>query len=337
MIRDTDIILLSSGTIYNPLPIPLPPTTAWDYICAAPTWQKQSLGAAPLTRDLIEQITTELCNNNISCADDGSILFGRAAHAWCILKKESFDILLRGSADVYGDKLDVNSLRPESCGCIAAFSLIHIISSTIPDIEANVTYFTNSDNAVLNSKRNFLHDTASVMENDIDVTIEMIRLTRKCVTQLSVVHVDGHQDLQKDEDDLTPIQKINITMDHMAGQHVREAIRTNTNINASMFLPTQQIAIKLRVKILVANTDEKLRGSFYLSDIQRHYHNAVGLDKTLFHNVNWDAIRLAIRKHSNRSQMLKCLHNQWPTLAHDHKWNRSSTNIYPMCTVFVES
>ena len=168
---------------------------------------------------------------------------------------------------MYGDKLDVNSLRPESFGCIAAFSLIHIISSTLPAVKANVTYYTDSDNTVLNSKRTFLHDTVSVIENDIDVTIEITRLIRKCSTTLSVLHVDGHQDLEKDEDDLTPIQKINITMDHLAGQHVREATRTDNNINASVFLPTQQIAIQLRSKVLVANIDDKLRGSFFLSDI----------------------------------------------------------------------
>ena len=122
---------------------------------------------------------------------------GSAAHAWYIFTKDKYDIILRGSADVYGDKSDINSLRPESFGCIAAFTIIHLVSSTIPNLDENFTYFTDSDNTVLNSIRTFLHDTASVIETDIDATIEIHRLIRKCQAKLSVVHVDGHQDLEK--------------------------------------------------------------------------------------------------------------------------------------------
>lgn len=38
LVRNNELVLLSSGTTYNPLPPPLPPSTAWEFICAAPTW-----------------------------------------------------------------------------------------------------------------------------------------------------------------------------------------------------------------------------------------------------------------------------------------------------------
>ena len=87
----------------------------------------------------------------------------------------------------------------------------------------------------------------------------------------------------------------------------------------------------------MANIDDKLRGSYFQQDIMRHYHNTVGQDKLVFNNVNLEGIQLATRKHEQRNQMLKCLHNQWPTNERNHKWNISDTNIYQMCTTEIET
>ena len=296
---------------------------------AAPKWQKFNWGNAPITRSTIHRISEELINDDISCAGDGLVLFGKATYAWCIFTKYRYEIIVRGSADVFDDKTDDNSLRPESFGCIAAFSLIHLISSTLHPIEASVTYFTDTDDTVLNSKRQFLHDAVSVLENDIDANIEINRRIRKCTAKLTVVHVDGHQDLEKDEDEFTPIQKINITMDHLAGDHVRRSHQQHKNMSAPTFLPTQQIGVTLRNVLLMANIDDKLRASFYYKDIQRHNNNTIGLPTQCFSHINWDDIRLTARKRPNRSQTLKCLHNQWPTMERNCKWHQSDTNLCP--------
>ena len=265
------------------------------------------------------------------------MLFGRVAHAWCIFTKDNHEVIVRGSADVYGDSTDINSFRPEAFGCIAAFSLIHFISTPISSLNANVAYFADSYNTVLNSQRPFLHDTVNVIEIDIDATIEKYRLIKKCKVALSVVHVDGHQDLEKDEDDLTPLATINMAMNYLAGKHVRQLIHTNRNTTNTTFLPSQQITVCIKNTVTVSNIDDKLRGSFYKTNIVKHYQNTVGLSDTLFDQINWDAIHLATRNQAFRYQILRCLHNQWPTMARSFKWQQSDTDICQMCNTHSES
>ena len=103
------------------------------------------------------------------------------------------------------------------------------------------------------------------------------------------------------------------------------------------FIPSQQIGITIKSNPVVANTDDKLRGEYFRDDIKRHYNNSVGLHKQRFEQVQWESIRLATRKHANRSQMLKCLHNQWPTNERNHKWGISDANICQLCNTEVET
>ena len=63
-------------------------------------------------------------------------------------------------------------------------------------------------------------------------------------------------------------------MDSLAGKHVRKSIQNN-HVATPTFLPSQQIGIELKGKLIVANVDDKLRGSLYKSDIVRHYNNTV--------------------------------------------------------------
>ena len=84
----------------------------------------------------------------------------------------------------------------------------------------------------------------------------------------------------------TPFEEINVLMDEMAGDHVREMISRNSNTSVPFFIQSQQIGTTINNKPVVANIDDKLRRSLFQQDIIRHYNNTVGLDKNTFHNVN---------------------------------------------------
>ena len=141
---------------------------------------------------------------------------------------------------------------------------------------------------------------------------------------------------EKDKKDFTPLENINALMDDLAGEHVRKLI-TSGSRPQPLFLPSQKLGVRLNNVLLVANTEDKIRANFYKSDIRKHYHNTVGLSSLCFEEVNWEAIRLATRKHKNRKQILKCLHNQWPVLDRNYKWNMIDNNICTMCNVHVET
>ena len=126
-------------------------------------------------------------------------------------------------------------------------------------------------------------------------------------------------------------------MDDLAGEHVKKTIGSGATPLQPMFLPSQQIGVRIRNELIVANIEDKIRGSFYKTNIKKHYKNTVGLNENYFDNVNWEGIRLATRNHKNRRQILKCLHNQWPVLDRNHRWNISDNNICVMCTEEVET
>ena len=189
---------------------------------------------------------------------------------------------------MYGDNRDTNSLRPESFGCIAFLSLLDLVASSIETTSVSVTYYVDNDTTVKNSERTFIHDMASALEIDIDITIEINRIIRKSKVNMKVEHVHGHQDTRKKNDKLTPLEEINVLMDEIAGDHVRSMISRNSNTNLPFFLISQQIGISINIKPTMANIDDKLRGSYFQQDIMRHYHNTMGLDKNVFNNVNWE-------------------------------------------------
>ena len=152
--------LVDVGSTYSLPPPPIRLNTAWQFYNNAAKWQKKNWGLAPITEDILSTIADELQNNNLSCAGDGSVLFGRAAHAWCIFRKSDFFIVISGSADVYGGYRDTNFIRPESFGCIAALSLLHLVASSIETTLASVTYYVDNDTTVKSSERTFIHDVA---------------------------------------------------------------------------------------------------------------------------------------------------------------------------------
>ena len=88
--HNNTISLIGSGLPYHDPPPPPPLTTAWEFFQSAPTWQKKNWDAAPITKTTLNIIADELKNDNILCAGDGSVLYGRAAHAWCIFRKSDY-------------------------------------------------------------------------------------------------------------------------------------------------------------------------------------------------------------------------------------------------------
>lgn len=153
--------------------------TAWGYYLKAPKWQKNLWGNIDITEESIELIRDHLLNDNINAAGDRSVKRGKAAQAWCLFRKDTHEILLRGVAPVHGDYDHMTSMRPETVSSIAAGTFINLIASTIPPSTIpTITFFSDNEAAVVNSQRTHLHDIGSVLENDIDVTIQNVKLMK---------------------------------------------------------------------------------------------------------------------------------------------------------------
>ena len=120
----------------------------------------------------------ELAANNISAGGGGSVKRGTAAQVWCVFKKNTHEILHRSASVVRGDPSSMTSLHPETVSSIAAGTFLNIIASTIPNIQTTVIFHSDNEAAVKNSQRASLHDVGTVLENDIDVTTQNVRIVK---------------------------------------------------------------------------------------------------------------------------------------------------------------
>ena len=77
-----------------------------------------------------------------------------------------------------GHSENMTSMRPETVSSIAAGSFFNLIASTIPNLQASVTFYSNNEATVKNGQRTLIHEIGSVRENDIDVTIQNMRLIK---------------------------------------------------------------------------------------------------------------------------------------------------------------
>ena len=242
MLQHDNLVLLGTQSLNQHNQTTDTPNTAWDYYNSAPAWQKQIWGTAQITKEKLEEITKHLLDDNIDCAGDGSVKRGRAAQAWCIFRKDTYEILLKGTATVNGDYDHTTSLRPETISCVAAGSLLNLITASHSSVDATVTFFSDNESSVINSARTLLHDIGSAIENDIDVTIQNIRLLKKSKFTYQMMHVHGHQD-NTDSNNLTPIAKINVHMDELVGQHIENVIASTTDTSEPTLFPSQQVSI----------------------------------------------------------------------------------------------
>jgi len=327
--RGNNLILLGSSKHKQNTPQIHASKTAWDYFQRAPQWQKQIWGNAPITKDTISTIESHLLNDNISCAGDGSVKRGKAAHAWCVFRKDTYEILLKGTATVNGDYDHITSLRPETISCVAAGSFLNMIAAANDQVDSSVTFYSDNESAVINSSRTLIHDVGSAMENDIDVTIQNIRLINKAKFNFRMIHVHGHQDDNSSK--LSPIADINVQMDELAGQHVEEILKVDIDTSEPTMFPSQQISVLIDGKRVHTHVEESLIFQYYKKPLEKHYKNVVKLQPSEFTNIRWNALRLTLRDSSKPDQTLKAIHSQWQTKYICKRWNLTSDAKCPLC------
>ena len=134
---------------------------------------------AVITPTIITTIKQQLANDNIIAAGDGSVKHRKGAQAWSIFRKDTHEISLRGALIVIGDPLTMTSMRPETVSSIAAGTFLNMIAQPLQDLNAHVIFYSDSESIVKNSQRSSPHDVGTVLENDIDVTIQNMRLIKK--------------------------------------------------------------------------------------------------------------------------------------------------------------
>ena len=99
-----------------------------------------------------------------------------------------------------------------------------------------------------------------------------------------MVHVHGHQD-DTDPGNLSPIAKINVHMDDLAGQHIENDIASNADTSESTLFPSQQVSLVINNKHVHTCIEDAIIFQYYRKPLEKHYRNVVKMDPAEFHNI----------------------------------------------------
>ena len=193
----------------------------------------------------------------------------------------------------------MTSLRPETVSSIAAGTFPNMIASTIPNIQTTVIFLSDNEAAVKNSHRTSLHDVGTVLENDMDVTIQNVRIVKKSLIYFSMSHVHGHQDNNTDKKNLPPIARINVEMDELIGNFLHD-LDLSKDYSKPLPFPSQQVRVALNGKRISSNIEDLLISEYYRPNINKHYQKVVKLDPSSMPNAQWNSLWLALRDYKSR-------------------------------------
>jgi len=102
-----------------------PDEDVFENIC---DWRKRNWGNAKVMPRVVNTCKKLLRDNNLVACCDGSVNYGRAAHAWGLACKRKKGLFFSGSAPVDGHTDVLNSTRAEILGIIACVTFIQWIS-----------------------------------------------------------------------------------------------------------------------------------------------------------------------------------------------------------------
>ena len=242
--------------------------------------------------------------------------------------------MINGVVAVGADPTLVTSYRPEATSILVVATLLQLFASHCDLSSCTVVFFSDNEEAVTNSKKYDIHNVRRAIENDVDVTIKFTKTIQKSNVHFQIEHVKGHQDEDIDEDnedDLDPIAAINVQMDQTVGNNINDLLSRPVQAQLPMILPSQQVSLYVSGKPCVTNIPSGLIEKYYDNSTRKHFRNVVKLQSEFFDDIEWDCLRLTLKKNENASQYIKYIHNQWNTMEICNRWKTSKNATCPLC------
>ena len=122
------------------------------------------------------------------------------------------------------------------------------------------------------------------MHKAIDVTIQNVWLVQKSIFNYSLEHVHGHQDVNMEKSELSPIAKINVEMDILAGEYLSPLDKSQT-FHEPLAFPSQQVGLMIDEQRIATNIEDELIAEYFKESIIKHYKNVVKVPGKAFENI----------------------------------------------------
>ena len=156
-------------------------------------WRKRNWGNVAISVEKLINLREQLKNQNVSAACDGTVAGSKSAHAWCLLRTDTGEIIIQGCAPVDGIADTMTSTRTEIMGLLAVTTFLAWYSKTYFKIDFPIKIYSDRKSAIDSTNTRGLRSTKYALYNDIDCIMELQHIIkRNPLFQLN--HVHGHQD-----------------------------------------------------------------------------------------------------------------------------------------------
>lgn len=269
-------------------------------------------------------ISQGIRRGNIITVGDASVKHHRMSHSYILeLKDESMAI--QGEGPLPTDPEEATSTRAERMSLLAMVSLSVSIAEFFSLDSGKVEVYCDNDEA-LEIKLDRWISYTKYCGKDIDLIMETKELVDRSIIKFEMKNVQGHQD---DEDAEHQVRR-NIDMDERA-----KAVINHPNYQhdfCTPFFPAQKIALNIQGSIISGDIDKEVRLYYHGYKIEKRLH-AQGLGSSIQHKIDWHTIENSVKSSSvtERVQILKVMHQQFPTMSLLHKSGRTDSPYCKRC------
>ena len=291
------------------------------------------IGDITLPHSLEKKIAKLIRRNRLIFGSDGSEDKGIGKFSWGMLDTNNLTgTLTMFQAPVHGDQDQVTALRAELFGLFACLHYVHHIVTKFNLKPSHIPVYSDCSNAIIAATQPFYISCKSVLSDDTDIRAELRYIYKKVQHYVKISHVKSHQNDTTPLSKLSPAARLNVSLDsYMKKQH---AIPTVTHNELIPHLPCQKVSIRNNYDRLTNNFPTSLTRFSIEYEAELLVAKNWKLSQDDMKNVHWPIFARANRTYPRLRQFAvsKFIHNQWPILSREHRWNRSTTPLCPLCS-----
>ena len=314
--------------------------TLVELIQTLPPWERSLLQnleflGGTTQQDLFDMIQTE----GLFIGSDGSQEGHRASFAWYMSDQDGTR-LIRCNGPCYG--LRPTSYRAEGYGLLSVCRLLyHLRTHFQLNLESCSIYCDNKSMVKKCQGRPAWLDRMypnDKMAAEWDLLMEIWRSLEIYDPEMAptFTHVKGHQDEKMPYAQLPLSAQLNVDADQWASQFIRD--NPDIDYHQVYLLPHAGVQLQFPTGTLTSQYKRALREARTTPALRESLKSKYGWTDEIFDDVNWEAMRLALRRlKGHRITLLKHINNISPVGKLVHTYDPKYPQSCPSCEELIET
>ena len=276
----------------------------------------------------IARIANSLTNKSLIAVADGSVRRKCAGQAWTLVDKRTQETLVSGVAHVDGIGGEMSSTRAEMFGIMASISMVNYVAKCYNIADGRVEVYTDSKGSIAKAISQKPLSTKDVFLLDNDIAFELNARIRSSPISISIYHVKGHQDNDRDYNDLPLEAQLNCDMDAKVGNYLDTHPRQLHNYPV---FESQRYIVRIRGIITPNHIPTKLISSYNEDAWKLHAKKRLGIDPTVVKKVDWLPIGKILKQQTLRGSYVKNIHHELNLMPRCKQWKTALSGKCPLC------